>query len=97
MNRYYIECNIPSSAKGSWVRAHHAERGSGSWSWPRTGSTTLAIPQIREVRVRRHGFDGKKAWTWTIVDLLRPFARYPQGVPPDVDLRGLVTPPPATR
>lgn len=118
------------------------------------GIHDVAIPQIREVRVRRHGFDGKKAWTWTIVgavvsglglavacssvedtdgcggaavagavpwlllggvsalstertafrafdpgqkDLLRPFARYPQGVPPDVDLRGLVKPPRATR
>jgi hypothetical protein len=118
------------------------------------GIHDVAVPQIREVRVRRHGFDGKKAWTWTLVgalvsgiglavacnsvegtngcgaaaaagavpwllfgglsalsteraafrafdpgqkDLLRPFARYPQGLPPEFDLRGLVTPPLATR
>lgn len=118
------------------------------------GVHAVPIPQIREVRVRRHGFDGKKAWAWTIVgalvsgvglaaacssvedtdgcggaavagavpwllfggiaalstertafrafdagqrDLLRPFARYPQGLPPEFDLRGLVKQPPAKR
>ncbi|MBL8138930.1 MAG: hypothetical protein JNL48_20070 [Acidobacteria bacterium] len=120
----------------------------------RDGVHEVAIPQIREVRVRRHGFDGKKAWTWTLVgalvsgiglavacssvegtdgcggdaaagavpwllfgglsalstertafrafdpgqkDLLRPFARYPQGLPPEFDLRDPVKPPLAKR
>ncbi|MGD9903925.1 MAG: hypothetical protein AB7U83_10675 [Vicinamibacterales bacterium] len=31
------------------------------------GVQTVAIPQIREVRVRRHGFDGRKAWAWTLI------------------------------
>lgn len=119
------------------------------------GIHDVAIPQIREIRVRRHGFSGRKAWTWTIVgavvssvglaaacssvedreggcggaavagavpwllfgglsalsaertafrafdagqrDLLRPFARYPQGLPPEFDLRGVVKPPAAKR
>jgi hypothetical protein len=114
------------------------------------GIHDVAIPQIREIRVRRHGFDGRKAWVWTLVgavvsgvglaaacstvedtdgcagagfagavpwllfgglaslsaertafrafdagqrDLLSPFARYPQGLPPELDLRGVVKPP----
>jgi hypothetical protein len=119
------------------------------------GIHDVAIPQIREIRVRRHGFNGRKAWTWTLVgaivsgaglaaacssvedgdadcggaavagavpwlllgglsalatertsfrsfdagqrDLLRPFARYPQGLPPEFDWRGFVKPPPAPR
>lgn len=118
------------------------------------GIQDVAIPQIREIRVRRHGFDGRKAWVWTLVgavvsgvglaaacssvedadncagagfagavpwilfgglaslsaersafrgfdasqrDLLRPFARYPQGLPPEFDLRGVVKPPAAKR
>jgi len=117
------------------------------------GIHDLAVPQIREIRVRRHGFSGGKAWTWTIVgavvsgiglavacssvedadcgiagaagavpwllfgglsalsaertafrafeaserDRLRPFARYPQGLPAGFDLQGLVARPPTTR
>lgn len=34
------------------------------------GIHEMAIPQIREVRVQRHSFDGKKGWTWTIVGAL---------------------------
>ena len=34
------------------------------------GIHDVALPQIREVRVRRHSLDGRKAWTWTIVGAL---------------------------
>lgn len=118
------------------------------------GIHDVAMPQIRQIRVRRHSFDGPKAWTWTIVGALvsgvglgaacssvegtsdcggaavlgaapwlifgglaalsaertaflkfdpgqgeglRPFARYPQGLPPELDLRGIVKPPAAKR
>jgi hypothetical protein len=118
------------------------------------GIHDVAIPQIREVRVRRHGFVGGKAWVWTLVgaavsgvglavacssvedtdgcagaglagavpwllvgglaslsaertafrafdagqpDVLRPFARYPQGLPPEFDLRSVVKPAAAKR
>lgn len=111
------------------------------------GLHDVAIPQVRQIRVRRHGFDGRKAWAWTLVgavvsgvglavacnsfegsadcggaavggavpwllfgglaslsaertayravdvrrrDLLSPFARYPQGLPPELDLQRVV-------
>jgi len=109
------------------------------------GLHNVPIPQIREVRVRRHWFDSRRAWTWTLIgalvsgvglgaacssvegedncaargfilgalpwlvfgglssldqsafltvdgregDRLRPFARYPQGLPSGFDLHGL--------
>jgi hypothetical protein len=113
------------------------------------GIHDVAAPQIRQIRVRRHGFDGKKAWIWTLVgaavsgvglgaacssvedsgdcgvagvagavpwllfgglsalatersafrsfdpdqtDRLRPFARYPQGLPSEVNLQSIVKP-----
>lgn len=118
------------------------------------GIHDVATAQIRQIRVRRHSFDGGKAWPWTLVgalvsgvglaaacstvddagdcgaagiagavpwllfgglaalsaertaflpfdagqpDQLRPFARYPQGLPPEFDWRGFVKPPPAKR
>jgi hypothetical protein len=114
----------------------------------------VATAQIREIRVRRHGFDAGKAWMWTLVgaflssvglaaacssvedgadcagvaaagalpwlvigglsslaagrsafvsfdatqeDRLRPFARYPQGLPAEFDLQRLGKPARAPR
>ncbi len=118
------------------------------------GIHDVATPQVRQIRVRRHGFDGKKAWIWTLVgaavsgvglgaacstvedsgdcgvagvagavpwllfgglsalatersafrsfdpgqtERLRPFARYPQGLPSEFDLQSIVKPPLAKR
>ena len=116
----------------------------------------VAVPQISEVRVRRHSLDGKKGWMWTLIgaavtgvalgaacasveanktgkcfgigaaiaspwilfgalsagpldrsaflsltpeqrDRLSPYARYPQGLPLEFDLRGNIKAPPAKR
>jgi hypothetical protein len=118
------------------------------------GIHEVAIPQIAQVRVRRHSLDGRQAWTWMLVgalvtgvglaaacasvddangcggvgaaavapwiifgglsarslersaflsfdagqgDQLRAFARFPQGLPLEFDLRGKVKPPSATK
>ena len=123
------------------------------------GIHEVPVPQISEVRVRRHSLDGKKGWTWTLVgaavtgigltaacasvkasgdgksflcagmgaasavpwilfgglsagaldrsafisfgadqrDQLLPYARYPQGLPPEFDLRGNIKPPATKR
>jgi len=120
------------------------------------GIHEVAVPQISEVRVRRHSLDSKKGWMWTLVgaavtgvglglacssvdnnktgkcfgigaaiaspwllfgalsagpldrsaflslkpdqrDRLSPYARYPQGLPLEFDLRGNIKAPAAKR
>lgn len=112
----------------------------------KAGIDEIAVPQIRQVRVRQHAFGTRRAWLWTLIgaavssigltaacssvesaadcsgvaaagaapwllfgglaslvadrsafvtfaagqeERLRPFARYPQGLPPDLDVAAM--------